>query len=98
MFKRVDKVERGRSFDIFVDGDPVTAYPGETVATVLLTAGKDVIRETLLSRSPRGYYCGMGMCCECMVELEEGGRVKACQTLVKNGMKVKTYPDFRREE
>ena len=98
MFKRLDQVDRGDSLVIYVDGDPVTAYPGETIAAALLTAGKDVMRKTLLSGNPRGYYCGMGVCCECMVELEDGVKVKACQTLVAQGMKVKTYPENRQEE
>jgi sarcosine oxidase subunit alpha len=88
MFKRLGEVERGDPVAIYINGHPVDAYPGETLAAVILTMGLDTMRKTILSESPRGYYCGMGICCECMVELDDGSRVKACQTLVEQGMKV----------
>lgn len=98
MFKRLDEVERGDPVVIYINGKPVDAYPGETLASAILTAGRDIMRETILSGSPRGYYCGMGVCCECMVELEDGSRVKACQTLVEEEMKVKIPPLSGQEE
>jgi D-hydroxyproline dehydrogenase subunit gamma len=89
MFKRLSDVERGRPIVIYINGERVDAYLGETLASAILTAGFDGMRTTILSGSPRGYYCGIGICCECIVELEDGSRVKACQTQVENGMKVK---------
>ena len=90
MFRRLEKIERGASFTIQVDGESVSAYHGETLATVLLAAGKLVIRETFKSQSPRGYYCGMGICNECLVELEAGTKVRSCQTLAEPAMKIRT--------
>jgi len=90
MFKRLEKIERGAHFIVQVDGESVTAYHGETLATILLTAGKLVMQKTLKSQSPRGYYCGMGICNECMVELEDGTRVRSCQTLADPDMKIRT--------
>jgi D-hydroxyproline dehydrogenase subunit gamma len=98
MFKRLNEVERGLPIIIFIDGEPVNAFSGETLATAILTAGKDIMRKTILSGNSRGYYCGMGVCCECIVELEDGRRVKACQTVVEKGMKVKIPQQSRQEE
>jgi ferredoxin len=91
MIKRLDKVKRGEPFTIRVDDDVIIAYEGETLATALLASGKEIIRRTLKDKSPRSYYCGMGICNECLVTLENGNRVRACQTFAAPSLKVKTH-------
>lgn len=90
MWKRLQEVKRDQCFIIQVDGAPVTAYHGETLATVLLAAGKDVFRKSLKNKSPRSYYCGVGICNDCLVELEDGTKIRSCQTLADPSMKIKT--------
>ena len=90
MFKRLAEIERNTSFTIQVDGESITAYRGETIATVLLAMGKIAMRKTFQKKTLRGYYCGMGICHECMIELEDGTKVKACQTLAESWMKIRT--------
>ena len=91
MMKRLEKVKRKDAFTIEVDGAPVTAYPGETLATVLMVSGKTATRKTHLFQAPRNYYCGMGVCNECLVETEDMNEVRACQTLAEPSMKIKTF-------
>ncbi|MBS3819699.1 (2Fe-2S)-binding protein [bacterium] len=88
--KRLKQVKRGEPFNIQVDNEFLTAYHGETLATVLLSAGKKIMRKSLKNKNPRGYYCGMGICNECLVKLEDETRVRACQTLAEPSMKIKT--------
>jgi aerobic-type carbon monoxide dehydrogenase small subunit (CoxS/CutS family) len=90
MFKRLENIERGEPFTIQVDGESVMAYHGETLAAVILAAGKLTMRKTFKGRKGRGYYCGMGICHECLVELEDGTKVRSCQTLAKPSMEIKT--------
>jgi aerobic-type carbon monoxide dehydrogenase small subunit (CoxS/CutS family) len=90
MFRRLAEIEREAPFTIQVDGETVTAYAGETIATVLLTIGKFAIRKTHQKKTIRGYYCGMGICHECLVQLEDGTKVRACQTLAEPWMKINT--------
>ena len=90
MFKRLAEIERETIFTIQVDGETVTAYEGETIVTVLLAIGKLAMRKTHQKRAKRGYYCGMGICHECLVELEDGTKVRACQTLAEPWMKINT--------
>lgn len=90
MFRRLAEIERDAPFSIQVDGETVTAYAGETIATVLLTVGKLAMRKTHQNKAKRGFYCGMGICQECLVELEDGNKIRACQTLVEPWMKIKT--------
>ncbi len=37
----------------------------------------------------RGGFCGMGVCQECLVELEDGTTALACQTLVEENMEIR---------
>ena len=90
MFKRIDIFERGKPFKITVDGELLQAFPGETLATVLLTYGKISTRKTLKDKNLRGYYCGMGVCSECVFKIVEGFEVRACQTLAQPNLKVNT--------
>jgi len=90
VFKRIDSFVKGKPFKITVDGELFSAFPGETLATILLTSGKIATRKTLKDQNLRGYYCGMGVCSECVLMIEDGFEVRACQTLAKPNLKVKT--------
>jgi aerobic-type carbon monoxide dehydrogenase small subunit (CoxS/CutS family) len=81
-------IRRGPSFEITIDGESVMAYPGETIATVLLCAGKRRFRATAESGEPRGLYCGMGICFDCLVTLDGRPNVRACVTLAEAGVQV----------
>ena len=58
----------------------VSAFAGETVAAVLLAEGIRVLRYTTKRGEPRGVYCGMGICFDCLVTLNGRPNVRACQT------------------
>jgi predicted molibdopterin-dependent oxidoreductase YjgC len=81
-------VERGEPFEIFVDGETVAAYPGETVAAALIAAGRRRTRVTTRRGEPRGLYCGMGLCFECVMVVNGRPNVRACMTAVAPGMRV----------
>lgn len=82
------RISRGQPFQIEVDGAPVTAYPGETVAAVLMAEGQPAFRHTALSGEARGMFCGMGLCYDCLVTLNGAPNVRACVTTVQPGDKV----------
>ncbi len=69
-------------------GRPVQARDGETVAAALLAAGETVFRETPVTGSPRGPHCMMGVCFDCLVEIDGEPNQQACMTLVRDGMRV----------
>ena len=80
MSLRITKdVTRPEAVTIQVNGRDDTAYEGESLATALLAA--DIVRT----------YCNMGVCFDCLVEIEEQGqavRVRACLTVVRAGLRV----------
>lgn len=85
------RVRRGPKVTINIDGRPVAAFTGETVAAVLLAEGRRVFRRTA-GGSPRGVFCGMGICFECLVRVNGTPNVRACLTPVADGLTVETEP------
>ena len=80
--------ERGEPFEIMVNGKPTSAYPGETIATVLLAAGYKLFHHSALSGEPRGMYCGMGLCYDCLVTVNGEKNIRACKTTAHPGDEV----------
>jgi hypothetical protein len=85
-----DGTERGRAIGIVVDGNPVRAYEGESVATALLATGQRTLRTTSRRGAPRGLYCGIGSCFECVMVIDGRPGIRACQTPVREGMHIET--------
>jgi predicted molibdopterin-dependent oxidoreductase YjgC len=83
-------VERGRPVQIKVDGDVIPAFEGESVAAAMLAAGRRVFRHTHPENQPRGIFCGMGVCFECLVTVAGRERVRACVAPVEDGMCIST--------
>ena len=81
---------RGEALTIHVDGRPVQAYAGETVATVLVAMGYRRFRLTEKDGRPRGIFCGMGICFDCLVTIDGVPNARACMTPVEAGMRVTT--------
>lgn len=79
---------RGRQLTLTLDGAPVTAYEGETVATVLLAEGRIATRSTP-GGEPRGVFCGMGVCFDCLVVVDDIPNTRACMTKAREGMDVR---------
>ena len=84
-----DGVARPAVVTIEVDEGAIEAYPGESLATALLASGRHAFRWTS-SGAPRGPFCNMGVCFDCIVQVEGAGRVRACMTPVTPGMVVST--------
>lgn len=88
--------QRGQPVTIEVDGEPVSSFEGETIAAALLASGRRVLRYTA-SGKPRGMFCGMGACFDCVVEVDGDPSVRSCITPVRPGMKIRTPRPARAE-
>jgi predicted molibdopterin-dependent oxidoreductase YjgC len=80
-------LERGPSVAISIDGDPVLAHLGETVAAALF-ANDTVALRTTTHGAPRGVFCGIGTCFDCLVVVDGVTNTRACMTWVREGMEV----------
>jgi predicted molibdopterin-dependent oxidoreductase YjgC len=83
-------IQRGLQLNVTVDGQLVEAYVGETVAAVLLAAGYLQYRHTSQDHTPKNYFCGMGVCFNCLVSINGIPNLRACVTFVNDGMVIET--------
>ena len=68
-------------------GVRIVAKAGDSIAMALWAAGQVALRRSSLEGAPRGVLCNMGICYECLVVVD-GATVRACTTLVADGMRV----------
>ncbi|GAA1327143.1 (2Fe-2S)-binding protein [Actinocatenispora thailandica] len=82
-------VELPEPVSIVVDGRPVPAHPGESLAAALFAAGARATRRTA-SGALRGPYCNMGVCFECLVTVDGVPAIRSCTLPVRAGIRVET--------
>lgn len=71
------------------DGALVEARAGDSVAAALLAVGAEYSRTTPKSGTARAPYCMMGVCFECLVEIDGVANRQGCLVEVKDGMDVR---------
>lgn len=84
------RLDNARSVDFTFDGKPIHAVAGQTIAAALLAHGERVLRHTSRRHEPRGLFCGMGVCFDCLVQVDGKPNLRACQTPVAPGMCVQS--------
>ncbi len=94
MFTRLPDVTAA-AVEITIDGACFGARDGDTVTAALLAAGAIVCRTTPVGGAPRGPYCMMGACFDCVVEIDGCPNVRGCMTRVAPGMRIVTRAEGR---
>ena len=87
MFRKIYK--NSRTITIFFEGSSVQVESGQTVAAALLSKGHLCFRNSPISGQPRAPYCMMGVCYECMLEIDGNSSQQACMIQVSEGMDIK---------
>ena len=87
---RLSDVVRGHPVRFTFDGEAIEAYEGETVASALLAAGKRTLRRSPRRAEPRGLFCVVGTCFDCVVAIDDAPGIRACMTPVVEGMTVRS--------
>lgn len=82
---------RGPAVRISFDGEPVDAHEGESIAAALLADDRRATRVTRRGGRPRGPFCAIGACYDCLVRVDGSGPVRSCLTPVRDGMAVTTH-------
>ena len=78
----------GHRFPVHSDGRPLTAQPGQTVAAVLWASGVRSWRTTRGSGAPRGLFCGLGACFDCLITINGVPNQRACLVPARPDMVV----------
>ncbi len=94
MFRRLPD-SGGREIAVLIDGEPIPAREGDTVAAALLAAGRLACRTTPVGGTPRGPYCMMGVCFDCLVVIDGRPNQQGCLVAVREGMRIETQQGAR---
>jgi len=70
------------------DGEPVPAEPGQSIGAALIASGRRSWRTTRRTGEPRGVFCGIGICFDCLVTVNGEPNRRACLTEVRAGDQV----------
>jgi len=79
---------------VFIDGQCYQAKRGEVIAATLLANGLTTHRYTAKRHEPRGIYCGIGQCTDCVMTVNGVPNVRTCITQVAEGMVIETQDGF----
>lgn len=74
---------------LWINGSAVRVPAGMTVAAAVLMTGQTAFRASV-SGEPRGPLCGMGICFECRVSIDDLEHCRSCQIVCRDGMKIRT--------
>jgi len=86
--------ETGDRVQFTLNGAPASAPAGVTVAAALLAHSGEWTRQTVKG-APRTAYCMMGVCFDCLVEVDGTPNTQACMTLLREGMSVRRQTGLR---
>jgi len=81
-------IESGEKVTIYLDSEPVEAHEGDTITSALWAAGKKVSRYTPERCEPRGLFCAIGYCSDCLMVVDDMPNTRTCITPVRDGMRV----------
>mgnify|MGYP003345891600 FL=1 len=72
------------------DSETISAISGQTVGAAILQSGKKALRKTRFDKKPRGMFCGIGICFDCLVKINGVSNQRACLVPVQSQMNVQT--------
>ena len=74
---------------ILINGKETVCRDAISVAAALLSSlGTARLRQTARTGEPRGMFCGMGVCFDCLVTIDGRPNVRACMARVRQGMRI----------
>lgn len=82
--------QHGEVVTFSYNGKPLEGYEGEPIAMALHAAGVMVHRYTAKRHEPRGIFCAIGRCTDCVMVVDGTPNVRTCMTPLAAGMDVRT--------
>jgi 2Fe-2S iron-sulfur cluster binding domain len=71
------------AFRFAFDDAEIAAHPGQSIAAALIAAGHRSWRSTRVGGEPRGAFCGIGVCFDCLVTVNGRPNQRACLVEVR---------------
>ena len=82
--------QKGEKIRFYLDGKEMYGYEGDTIAAALMAAGVTTHRHTRKKGTPRGIFCAIGRCTDCVMVVDGQINVRTCITPLKEGTQVQT--------
>ncbi len=82
--------EKGRQVKFTLDGRELEGYEGEPIAEALRAAGVKIHRYTTKKHEPRGIFCAIGRCTDCVMIVDGKPNVRTCITPLTEEMEIRT--------
>ena len=79
---------RSTTVAVLVEGRTVMVPEGASAAAAVLAAGSDSIRQTPVEGGQRAPYCMMGVCFDCLAEIDGVPNRQSCMVEVRPGMRI----------
>lgn len=86
----LDAFPKGKLVYFQLDGKTMEGYEGEPIAAALKAAGVMVHRHTSKMDRPRGIFCAIGRCTDCVMIVDGKPNTRTCITPLTEGMDVRT--------
>ena len=86
----IQNYEKGRTVTFQFDGKQMQGCEGEPVAIALKSNGVMIHRYTEKQHEPRGMFCAIGRCTDCVMIIDGRPNVRTCITPLQEGMTVQT--------
>lgn len=88
MFARIKTNDGARSI-VYIDDVATSCSTGDTVAAVMMLDDGKPYRRTIISSSGRAPFCMMGICFECLVEIDGTANQQGCLRSIEPGMRIR---------
>lgn len=87
--------KHGKPVTFTYDGRQMTGYEGEPIAMALRASGVKIHRYTAKLHEPRGMFCAIGRCTDCVMVVDGKPNVRTCMTPLRAGVDVRTQGDVK---
>ncbi len=87
--------EKGEPVSFTFDGKKMQGYAGEPVAAALMAEGIKIHRYTRKLHLPRGVFCAIGRCTDCVMVVDGEPNTRTCITPLREGMCVQTQDGLK---
>lgn len=82
--------QKGKEVKFVYDGMEMHGFSGEPIAAALRANGVMIHRYTSRKKHPRGIFCAIGRCTDCVMVVNGQPNVRTCVTALEDGMRVQT--------
>jgi len=96
VFKKIDR-PNSKFITIIFEGEKKSVPAGITVTAAVLLIGVKHTRVSSVSDSPRAPYCQMGVCFECLMEINNVPNQQGCLTYIEEGMEIRRQLDQQKD-